>query len=77
MERDFGTTIRRGQTCGGLVKDEAGMLRILNLDQDVRVAKTAVESRQLQRISIMPEGQETSLSRREFVDLITYLSTLK
>jgi hypothetical protein len=28
-------------------------------------------------VSVMPDGQETELSRREFVDLIAYLQTLK
>jgi putative heme-binding domain-containing protein len=66
-----------GKTVSGLVKDEGTHLRVLNLDVDVRIAKTDVEQRSVQRISIMPEGQEAQLSRREFVDLIAYLATLK
>ena len=50
---------------------------MLNLDKDVRIAKADVESRSVSRVSIMPEGQEAQLSRREFVDLIAYLATLK
>ena len=61
----------------GLVKDEGKFLRVLNLDMDVRVAKSDVESRTVARLSIMPEGQEAMLSRREFVDLIAYLTTLR
>src|SRR5207253_8612142 len=37
-----------GQTYSGLVKEEGGMLRILNLDKDNRVAKSDVEERRLQ-----------------------------
>jgi quinoprotein glucose dehydrogenase len=68
---------RDGRTVSGLVKEEGGMLRVLNLDKDVRVAKADVEERRLQKLSIMPEGQEAQMSRREFVDLVTYLATLK
>jgi hypothetical protein len=64
----------------GLVKDDGKFLRVLNLGwagNEFRVAKSDVASRSLSRLSIMPEGQETQLSRREFVDLIAYLMTLK
>ena len=66
-----------GRTLNGLVKEEGGFLRILNLDKDVKIAKGEVEERRLQKISIMPEGQEAQMSRREFVDLMAYLTTLK
>ena len=66
-----------GRTLSGLVKEEAGFLRVLNLDNDVKIAKSDVEERRLQKISIMPEGQEVLMSRREFVDLLAYLQTLK
>jgi putative heme-binding domain-containing protein len=66
-----------GRTLTGLVKEEGAFLRILNLDQDVKIARSAVEERQLQKISVMPEGQEALMSRREFVDLMVYLGTLK
>jgi putative membrane-bound dehydrogenase-like protein len=66
-----------GKVYTGLVKDDGKFLRVLNLDRDVRIPKTDVESRSVSRVSIMPEGQEASLSRRELVDLIAYLATLK
>ena len=62
---------------GGLVKEEGKFVRILNLDQDVLIPKTDIEERLRQKVSIMPEGQEAHMSRREFVDLIAYLTTLK
>ena len=68
---------KSGKTLVGLVKDEGKHLRVLNLDKDERVLKTDVESRSVSKISVMPEGQEATLSRREFVDLIAYLQTLK
>jgi putative membrane-bound dehydrogenase-like protein len=68
---------RDGKVLSGLVKDEGAFLRVLNLDRDERVAKADVESRTAARVSIMPEGQEAQMSRREFVDLIAYLETLR
>jgi putative membrane-bound dehydrogenase-like protein len=66
-----------GKTLNGLVKDEGKVLRILNLDKDIRVAKADVDERLRQNVSIMPEGQEALMGRREFVDLIAYLMTLR
>jgi putative membrane-bound dehydrogenase-like protein len=66
-----------GKTHNGLVKDEGKFLRVLNLDKDIRISKADVEERLRQNISIMPEGQEALMSRREFVDLIAYLMTLR
>jgi putative heme-binding domain-containing protein len=66
-----------GKVLTGLVKDEGQFLRILTADSDTRVAKADVEERSVQKVSLMPEGQEKLLSRGEFVDLIAYLLSLK
>jgi putative heme-binding domain-containing protein len=66
-----------GKSYSGLVKDEGKFLRVLNLNVDVRVPREEVDTRRVQRVSIMPEGQEAVMSRREFVDLVAYLATLK
>jgi putative membrane-bound dehydrogenase-like protein len=66
-----------GKSVTGLVKDEGTTLRVLNLDKEVRIAKKDIEERSIQKISIMPEGQEKLMSRQEFVDLMCYLLTLK
>jgi putative heme-binding domain-containing protein len=68
---------KAGKSTSGLVKDEGKYLRVLNLDQDIKIAKDQIDSRRVQKVSIMPEGQEAQLSRREFVDLMAYLMTLK
>jgi putative heme-binding domain-containing protein len=68
---------KEGKVLAGLVKDEGKFLRVLNLDRDERIAKSDVERRSVSRVSIMPEGQEAQLSRREFADLIAYLMTLR
>jgi putative heme-binding domain-containing protein len=68
---------KEGKVLAGLVKDEGQFLRVLNLDRDERIARSDVERRSVSRVSIMPEGQEAQLSRREFADLIAYLMTLR
>ena len=68
---------KNGVIHSGLVKEDGNFLKVLNLDRETRVAKDNVDSRSVARISIMPEGQEAQMSRREFVDLLAYLSTLK
>jgi putative heme-binding domain-containing protein len=69
--------LKSGKSLSGLVKDEGKHLRVLSLDKDERVLKSEVESRSTSKVSVMPEGQEATMSRREFVDLIAYLQTLK
>ncbi len=66
-----------GRTVSGLVKEAGDNWRVLNFESDVLVPKSAVEERTVQRVSIMPEGQERTLSRRELADLIAYLTMLK
>jgi putative membrane-bound dehydrogenase-like protein len=68
---------KQGKTLTGLVKDEGKSLRVLNADGEVRVAKEDVEQRSVQKVSIMPEGQEKQMSRAEFLDLIVYLQSLR
>jgi hypothetical protein len=49
----------------------------MNLAGDVRIPKKDIDERQVQKISLMPEGQEKQLSRQEFLDLIVYLQSLR
>ena len=69
-------TTTSGKIYNGLVKDDGKFVRVLNLNQNVRIAKEDIEQRTVQRVSIMPEGQEAQLSRREFLVLMIYLGTL-
>lgn len=68
---------KSGKMLTGLVKDEGAVLRVMNLDGEVRVPKKDIEEREVQKISLMPEGQEKQLSRQEFLDLIVYLQSLR
>lgn len=70
-----------GKVITGLVKDEGKSLRVIQaadyLKEPLRIDKAAIETRRVSKISLMPPDQEVALSRREFVDLIAYLQTLK
>jgi putative heme-binding domain-containing protein len=70
-----------GKVVTGLVKEEGKALRVIQamdyLGKPLLIDKASIESRSTSKISLMPEGQEATLSRREFVDLIAYLQTLK
>jgi len=80
MKTGFDTEVivtKNGKIFTGLVRDEGDQLRVLNLDKSDVIAKKDIEDRQIQKVSIMPEGQEKELSRQEFLDLMTYLQSLK
>ena len=66
-----------GRAFSGLVKDEGAKLRVRNLLEDVLIKKSDVEERAIQKVSIMPEGQEKLLGPREFEDLLIYLQSMK
>jgi len=61
----------------GLVREDGDALRVLSADATVRVPKGDVAARTVTKISVMPEGLADALSRREFEDLVAYLSTLR
>ena len=68
---------KSGKVHQGLVKEEGDFFRVLNHEGEIRVPKNDVETRTISKLSIMPEGQENQMSRREFLDLIFFLQTLK
>lgn len=66
-----------GVVSGGLVNDGAEELTIRDpSNQIVKVAKSAVASRQMSPVSMMPPGMTASLREDEFVDLVRFLSEL-
>ncbi len=66
-----------GVVSGGLVNDGADELTIRDpANQIVKVAKSAVASRQMSPVSMMPAGMTASLREDEFVDLVRFLSEL-
>jgi len=70
-------TTTDGKTFAGLVKDEGKQLRIIQVDKEVMLDKTKIESRAVQKVSLMPTGQADGLSQEEFNDLMAYLQSLK
>ncbi len=68
---------RAGKVLKGLVKDDGKTLRVLDGDKEVKLDKADVESREVLKVSLMPEGQERQMSRSEFLDLIAYLASLR
>ena len=66
-----------GVISGGLVNDGADELTIRDpANQIVKVAKSAIASRQMSPVSMMPPGMTASLREDEFVDLVRFLSEL-
>jgi putative membrane-bound dehydrogenase-like protein len=66
-----------GITYNGLVKEEAGCLRIITVDNEVILEKSDIEARAVQKKSLMPEGLYKGLSPGELRDLLSYLQSLK
>ncbi|QDU92298.1 DUF7133 domain-containing protein [Lignipirellula cremea] len=66
-----------GKVLSGLVREEGNHLRVLEVERESLVSKDRVDERSVLKKSLMPEGQEQQWSRREFVDLIAYLRSLK
>ncbi|MGD9857175.1 MAG: c-type cytochrome, partial [Planctomycetaceae bacterium] len=50
-------------------------LRIANQEQPVIINKSEIESRDIAPVSMMPEGQLTTMTDKEVLDLIAYLQT--
>ncbi len=65
------------RTLSGLVRDEGDTILVLTADTTVRVLKADIEKRTVTKLSVMPEGLEAAIGRREFEDLIVYLASLK
>lgn len=66
-----------GVVSGGLINDGAEELTIRDpANQIVKVAKSAIASKQMSPVSMMPPGLTASLREDEFVDLVKFLSEL-
>jgi putative heme-binding domain-containing protein len=66
-----------GQVLSGLVREHGDELEIIEADKTTRLPKSEVETRQVQKKSLMPEGIETQLSADELADLLAFLVSLK
>jgi putative membrane-bound dehydrogenase-like protein len=68
-----------GRTYNGtLARDNADAVILVTAERsEFRVPRSAIEEIQPSQVSIMPQGLEAQLSRRELSDLIAFLSGLK
>lgn len=66
-----------GKVYSGMVKEEGDSLRITTAAGEDVVPKSSVETRKVQKHSIMPEGLAKTLSPAELNDLLAYLRSLK
>ncbi len=66
-----------GKVLSGLVREQGNELVITEADKTTRLPKSEVESRVVQKKSLMPEGIETQLSPNELADLLAFLVSLK
>lgn len=66
-----------GVVSGGLINDGAEEVTVRDpANQIVKVPKSAIASRQMSPVSMMPPGLTASLREDEFVDLVRFLSEL-
>ena len=66
-----------GRVLVGLAQEQGDHLKVITADGETIVAKADVEERAVQKLSLMPEGQEQLMSPREFSELIEYLISLR
>lgn len=66
-----------GRVLSGIAQEQGDQLKVITADGETDVAKADVDERVIQKISLMPEGQEQLMSPREFSELIEYLISLR
>lgn len=76
FETEVVTTVD-GKIYSGLVKDDGKQLRIITADSEIKLDKSKVDERVVQKKSLMPENQEQMLSLQELHDLLAYLMSLR
>ncbi len=67
-----------GRVYSGVLAEEDDrylMLRVANEEKPVAIPKSAIESREISSVSMMPEGLLQNLTDREVLDLIAFLRT--
>jgi putative membrane-bound dehydrogenase-like protein len=72
-------TTRDGKVHSGIIKRETvEAVYLVNADRNaVRVPRVEIEALQPGKVSIMPQGLDTQLSRQELADLIGFLGSLR
>ena len=72
-------TTKKGQTFAGVIRRETAEAIVLatGAATEARVLRADVEEMEPGKVSIMPEGLDTQLTRQELADLLAYLTSLK
>ncbi len=72
-------TTREGKVINGLPRKDTPeeVILVVNVDQEVRVAREDIEEMQPSRVSVMPAGLDQQLTRRDLADLVTFLKACK
>ena len=72
-------TTKGGDEISGLVTEDTNehLTILVGAGNSQRIPKNQVASRQVTKVSNMPEGLGAGMSPEEFVDLVEYLSSLK
>jgi len=75
----FTITTRGRKVHNGIVGRDApeGVTLIATDRTEVFIPRSSIEEIQPSRVSIMPQGLDTQLSRKELSDLIAYLASLR
>jgi len=75
----FTVVTNDGRVTSGIIARETAEAIYLvdNSRNEVRLPRDAIESLEQSRVSIMPEGMDTQLSRQELSDLIAFLQSLQ
>jgi putative heme-binding domain-containing protein len=70
---------RSGRVVSGIVKSESpSAVTLLDGEgKSITVARGAIESREVSKVSLMPEGLADYMTQAEFTDLIAYLASLR
>jgi putative heme-binding domain-containing protein len=70
---------KKGQQFAGVIRRETAEAIVLatGAASEARVLRSDIEEMEPGKVSIMPEGLDTQLSRQELADLIAYLISLK
>ncbi|MDA7868076.1 c-type cytochrome, partial [Akkermansiaceae bacterium] len=71
-------TTRDGRTfVGNVVSEDERQLKLRIVGQDIALAKSEIQSREVSPVSMMPEGILNTLKDAEVVDLFAYLQAMK
>jgi len=75
----YAVETKAGKTHSGiLARESTEAIYLLTTERvEIRIGREEMESFLPGRVSIMPQGLETQLSRRELQDLLAYLQSLR